>query len=747
MGGGSSRSRVEAYQSGPEDSDTQKQAAESSSKPKAKSKSRAKKRASAEQEAAETPASPIRVQVRAGSRKAKAPESVEGDDEESEALSLPHANVGPQLLHGQAQPLPQPQPLHQRRVAAATENAAIPLLNQQVQEEQYARPEDRHAQEEAALAAIRAALPKPKHVAFQSQAVVPKAKEKDGKAAGDGGLLDVAKMQATRARERQAKSRYPEVQVSIPNRKVLLHWVKMGRKRVIAKRAQAEQKTKQRKKRKPMQVDKLVELYLESQEELERLCFEDPEQLIFTQIELLTRRIDELDDEVAAEKRRAQAEAIGKRTATSKPDPEKELSQAARALAEKRRAREKMMEQQMWDWSTAFDQAVEKREAWKRSRGDQEKLAQERWRQNSLARWPAPAPAEKAKVEKADVVEQMKSERERLKSLLDRFEAQQRREKKRQEQPTIDLTEALLEEQRAAMAERAQELREQRRREAEEKKRRKEEAEERRRQEEERRRQAEQAERQRQRLLEEEQRRKREKEAEEAERRRREEEERELERLRQEKKESERKRAEERRLAAEREAARRREIEAERARREELLAAERRARQEEEQQRIEEELRRAEEERRRLEQIEEERAAEEEKKRRDAITRNALLMSAFDDLEDACEGAEESFSEEPRDSPLPAQEPVLEEQRGPEVQEEEPPPEPSRPQGDWMSRALGALHDGEDSDSDSDEGDGGEPEDAAGESALAPEERLAADVQLLKLTGALAKKIDQIHGD
>ena len=42
-----------------------------------------------------------------------------------------------------------------------------------------------------------------------------------------------------------------------------------------------------RRQKKPLRVDRLVELFLESQDELERMCLEDPEELIHSQIELL----------------------------------------------------------------------------------------------------------------------------------------------------------------------------------------------------------------------------------------------------------------------------------------------------------------------------------------------------------------------------------------------------------------------------------------------------------------------------
>eukprot|EP00930_Biecheleria_cincta_P004192 TRINITY_DN105091_c0_g1_i1.p1 TRINITY_DN105091_c0_g1~~TRINITY_DN105091_c0_g1_i1.p1 ORF type:complete len:785 (+),score=240.34 TRINITY_DN105091_c0_g1_i1:115-2469(+) len=784
MGSGSSRSRVAAYETLPADSQAYAHPADTfdaKASSTAQSTGSLRKRpvtnsaASHNNQPEAEPSDAVRVRASGRGRKPKEdalaePGSLPGGlNAKEDALQTPmpkkqprtfkQGSPAPQMLASQQDtqnlPLPQPQPLHRRHLPISRqiqeEEEPLPLHLRQQAEEKWTKPEDRVSQEEAALAAIRSALPKPKARPTSS---VGAAATKAANTTSDP-LAQIASMQAGRAAGRQAKNRFPTVNVSISHRKVLLHWVKIARKRVVAIQSQAPQQRRKPKKPKPVRIDRLVELYLENEEELERMCFEEPQQLILTQIEALTRRIDELDDEVDREKLRREAEMIGRKPGGSGGD----ISQAKAAAEAKREATQRLaQEQEFWDWETAFDSAVTNREAWKNKRGEQEKQAQASWRSRTAASWPAPMQQDQ-KRGKAEVAEQMKSERERLKSLLARFEAQKRREKFREEQPVLDQVEALQEEQRKAMAERAAELREQRAREAAEKKRRQEEAAERRRQAEEDRRRAEEEAKERelrQRLREEEERRRREREAEEAERRRRKEEERELERLRQEKKESERKRAEERRAAEVREAQRLREIEERRRQEEERLAAERRKREEDEarqRQKEEEELRRAEQERRRQE---EERRRQEEEERQQAVSRAALLESAFDMLEEAADDDDEAGNDEDAGeqawqaalstleaAPAAAASVAAEEE---EEEPEEPQSSPASPSGgaDWMSRALGALNDADDSE-ESDE------EDEAGESKnpdpRSDSEKLHTDMQFIKLAGAITKKIDQIHGE
>ncbi|CAJ1354538.1 unnamed protein product [Effrenium voratum] len=682
---------------------------------------------------------------------------------------------------GQSPQMPQPQPVRQRvirqpavvdsanhmaRAAQMTQMASLAvqgqtsqsiderppsspeLLKRHLEEEAFEGAERRRAQETSALSAVRAR-------------------------AGNGNPRRVpAALAAANVAVKPEKPRFPEVEVSISARKVLLQWVRFGRKVLKEKLANMPQKRRQKK---PLRVDRLVELFLESQDELERMCLEDPEELIHSQIELLTRRIDEIEEQVRKERElalKAQAAAQARRQA-QKQEAAGSEAQRARQLEQSQAVQEVAL-----DWDTVFDSAVAKRDAWKKQRGQQQQMAENLWRKKAVIRQPTLA-SESAKAGKSDIAEQLRKERERMEDLLSIFEAQQRRRKRKDQQPMLDLAEALHEEQREAMAQRAEELREERRREAE--RRRLEEERQRQREEEERRRQEEEAEaeqRERDRLA--------------------------LERLRREKLESERRRAEERRQAEEREAQQRREMEEkfrkaeetrkkmeeqrrqaaermeaerrkeaerrleeerkreearlaeERRKEEERLAEERRQEEErleeerrKEEQRLEEERRREEqrirqeEERRRLEaeerrreeerlreerrreaereRLEEERRErerlEEERKEAERLkaarpSRGARIDSAFDNLEDACDEDEDEEDED-------------------EDEDEEPgsstkPRRKKKTAADWAERALLAL-DG-DSEEESDEEGGVE-----------------ADMQLVKLTGAIAKKIDKLH--
>ena len=581
----------------------------------------------------------------------------------------------------------------------------------------------------------------------------------------------IAPERRERGRLGQAKTvQFPDVLVSISSRKILAHWVRLGRQVLKDKLAQTEKKSQKPKKK--VRVEKLVDMFLDSQEELERMCLEDPEELIHFQIELLTRRIRELEDELLAQFRSAE-KAKAAADEKAKAAAEAAAKAAARAAAEApkisavQQAREAraLWDQQIMDWDTVFDRAVAKREHWKKNRGQQEDMAHQQWRKKAVMRQPTLA-TEDAKAGKSEVAEQLRKERENLQDVLARFEAQQQRQRRLLQQPQLDLAEALHEEQRQAMAERAAELRMERQKAAERKRK------------EELRRQA--AELERQRLEEEE--------------RRREEEERDrqaLERLKREKQESERRRLEERRLAAEREEQQRKEMEekfrrAEEARREreekkrreaarleeerrkeaekkleeerkreearlaeerrkeeERLAEERRREQArleeerrreearlEEERRLREERRREEEERRRHEEerrLQEEERLEQERREAERLEmerreeslqetrhgrdRQGRIDNAFDTLEDACDSDEDM--EDGPDGP-----------DGPGRRKK------GRSAADWASRALLAL------DGDSDEEDDEDDEE---------EENTEADMQLVKLTGAIAKKIDRIH--
>eukprot|EP00435_Cladocopium_sp_Y103_P065300 s321_g27.t1 len=297
---------------------------------------------------------------------------------------------------------------------------------------------------------------------------------------------------------------FPDVAVSISTRKVLAYWVRLGRQVLKEKMAQVKKPEKPKKK---VKVDKLVDMFLDSQEELEQLCLEDPEELIHFQIELLTRRIRELEDELLRQFRSAEKARLAAEKAQAEAAAKLAAEAAARAevpktsMVQQAREARAQWDQQIMDWDTVFDSAVAKREHWKKNRGAREDLAHQQWRKKAVMRQPTLA-SEDAKAGKSEVAEQLRKERENLQDVLTRFEAQQRRQKRLLQQPQLDLAEALHEEQRQAMAERAAELRMERekaaerkrkeelRRQAAELERQRLEAEERRREEEERDRQA-----------------------------------------------------------------------------------------------------------------------------------------------------------------------------------------------------------------------------------------------------------------
>jgi len=701
-------------------------------------------------------ASPVRVRAAAVGRTADTPNKVE------DAISLPGfaSNTGSIGIVQKA-----PRVISHQALGSQQLIAAQPLLGVQIRQPGSGQPmpqltaEERARQQQAALSAIRAAAMPGKSTTFSNPNAVFTANVSGRSGPGSSqvdfartatNLSDVASVIRS---HKQAKPRFRDVEVSISTRKIISHWVRPARRQVKEKRNRTAQKQAQsgpKKRKRPHRVDKLVEMYLENEEELERLCFEDPQQLILTQIELLTQRIEDLAEQVAEDKRQ-KAEAAKSAMSFSSGAGAKGSKEDASAAAPAEKT-----EQIFWDWDSAFDVAMRDRDEWKRGRGERQKDAQEKWRQKVLATWPAPGSTEaKTKSAKDCVLEQMQAERENLQSLLPRFEAQMRREQRRQDQPTLDLAEALQEEQREAMAQRAQELREERRRAAEvEDRLRREKAKV---EEEQRHRQEEEAESRRRRKAEEERIKHEEQEREEEERRReaaeeerkraeeeerriREKEEQELERLRREKKESERRRAEERQQVAEREAKRQKEIEERRRQEQEKWAAERRQAEELERQRkataeeqrelAEREQRRAEEERQRAEKerqrAEEERRAAEELKDRRAAARQALLESAFDDLETAA-------SKEPV-APVPKVGPP----------KTTPSSNSKKRSGgmDWMSRALGALNDGDEESDASDSDD----EDAAGGGGEPTEtERLAADVQLLRVTEDISERIAAYH--
>eukprot|EP00913_Durusdinium_trenchii_P007258 g6822.t1 len=183
---------------------------------------------------------------------------------------------------------------------------------------------------------------------------------------------------------------FPTVDVSISSRKILAHWVRLGRQ-VLKEawsdwhRSGAGDSSGSGKE----QMHSTTSLLSIAQEELERMCLEDPEELIHCQIELLTRRIMDLEDELlrqfrSAEKAKAaEAEAAAKRAAERAAELAKRAAQVPKKSAVQQAREARAQEDlQIMDWDTVFDRAVAKREHWKKNRGQQEDMAHQQWRKN-----------------------------------------------------------------------------------------------------------------------------------------------------------------------------------------------------------------------------------------------------------------------------------------------------------------------------------------------------------------------------
>ena len=215
---------------------------------------------------------------------------------------------------------------------------------------------------------------------------------------------------APRAVKAMAMS-FPDVEVSISSRKMVVYWARLGRQSLQEKLKQVSQKKPVKKK---VRVDKLIDLYLDSQEELERMCLEDPEELIHLQIELLTKRIDELEDEMLIELRKKEAAQKAKdEAAKAARQPPKAVEAPKASFVQQAREARAFHDIQVMDWDTVFDKAVAKREHWKKNRGLKETDAQEQWRKKAVMRQPTLASAD-AKAGKSEVAEQLRREREHL---------------------------------------------------------------------------------------------------------------------------------------------------------------------------------------------------------------------------------------------------------------------------------------------------------------------------------------------
>lgn len=476
-------------------------------------------------------------------------------------------------------------------------------------------------------------------------------------------------------------------------RKVIAQWVRYGRRSLKAKkeaRAAAKVVYSTRAQKRRARTDRVISLYLENQEEVDRLCFEEPDTLILTQIELLTRRIDSLSGTAAAaggERAGVNAYAgIGKAmagavtaggaagSATRALPPPSLSSRQSAALAE------------VPTWQEAFDKAMVSRKHWEQGQNQAQHSALEALpARGGFLGSIALVPQQRRSANEGEVLAQLRAERKRLSVLLQRFDAQMQRKNRNRvdEQSVIDQVEAFQEEQRAAMAARAQELREKRQREREERQRREEEDARRRREVEE-------------------------------QLRRQEEEEREMQRLMREWEEDEQRR---RRLAQETES--------------------RRLREEEEQEKE------AREEEGRLRERREEQSREDRRRR---MEHTWALDKAFDDFEQACDSsgveqmleaaltelsAHTGIGTPPGTTPPETLSPSLDQVAGGSLARG------SSAGGDWMAKAIAAL--GGD-DADSSEGE------ATTEAALGGGGASADDLELLRFTEAIVERIEQLHG-
>lgn len=506
---------------------------------------------------------------------------------------------------------------------------------------------------------------------------------------------------------RRFRKRYGDVEVGVCARWALAQWARYARRSLKAKREYAAAEAAERrargavKRRKRARMDRLMDLYMQNQEEVERLCYDEPETMILTQIELLTWRIDDITvrKRLAERVERGALQQPSGDVAPARPRPQPAAPRPRAAATN-----------DTTTWQEAFNRAMTARKNWEQDRGQAHAEAASEARRRWLERPEAAAPEPK---KEDSVVAQLRAERERLNELLTMFDSKMRKQKRRAEERIIDEVESFQQEQRAAMDEQARILRERRRRQAEEQ----------RRLEQERVRQEEE------RVRREEERRKREEE----EKRRRQKEEEEMHRMMREWEEDERRRREELRQAKEEEA-KRLAREAEEARRRHAEELERRRRE-------------AEEERRRLERqrLEEEQQREAEERAKRKAERSAFLDDVFDDLERACDsaGVEETLDAvhaelaqggtPPGSPPSDAGQRMSGNSSAGGADALMATAKQQGPGADWMARAMAAL--------------GGDEEDSSDEEAEGADEAgaVADDLELLKFTEAIATRIEQLH--
>jgi len=538
---------------------------------------------------------------------------------------------------------------------------------------------ERAASQQAAMSAVQAVVHSPMQTPTQ-RGVLPRALVPRGAAQTQG------KDRFAPGPDSPGRQRFKRFEVPVTAKKLMVHWVRMSRKRVeeMTRRRQMEwqqtptavskaagQEGAVVKRRKvAARVDRLVGMYLDNQEELEKMCLKDPTHLLTAQIDLLTRRINTLTEAAAQTNNSSLAspESLDKKPA-ARPLPEGTLPQLdrptrkrkpdnpepKRASAQGKPERRERAVGVVLSWEEAFDRAMKTREDWKKNR-DKAMSANRR----PLKAEPVASARRKDKGVDMTIVAHLRAEREKLAEVILAFEA---RVRKNEDQAAIDLADSMAEARRQAYARRDAEIRERHRKEEEERRRL-----------EERKRRLEEEERARQEEL---------RRLEMEEKRKREEEEAWRQKLREQEQISWKKREEERKRREEEMA---------------IMAAARKA--------AEEAARAAVEERRREEQA------------IAAAKERARIADAFVELETACEEAE-----------------VAEALTAAQDAEERPPAESSS-ERDWMARALEALEGGDDEDSEDDESD-----EWAGAAVVTG----AADLELAHLSEAIARKINQLH--
>jgi len=529
--------------------------------------------------------------------------------------------------------------------------------------------------------------------------------------------------------------RFGHVDVNIIARRALIDWVKKSRqslkvkeimrenRRIVAEAARASRPRNGKRDARQRRTERVVALYADNHEQLERLCLEEPGHLLRAQMSLITRRIDVLTGSKLGIARAQASEGTSTAAFAVMADPVISRGKFAPTTEDARseirtgghhggfggattcerftaNADAAVYTGALEpSWEDLFDQAMKKQEERKKNIGRAQVVAAasaaQRWADNSSGR---PDLA-------ANLVAELRKERERLAELLPIFDARVRQQRRMKEQPVLDMAEALAEARRDAEAQHIEDLRERRRQDDRKKK-----------AEEERLRRVEEQEEERCRILQEElkaqqllteQKRHREEI-----RRQEEEEEWRLHRVMEE---GSRRRLEDERRAVERRRAE--EAEAERTREDEEAKRHRRV-----QEGAAEKRRCADEEA--LKRAEERRAAKPARSRMD---------EAFEGLEAACGRAaeEESLGDsgEPQDW----------------MRREASSPRPSgggHSTGvgtkDFLARALAAL--GEDGESSSDD----DWED--GEAVLCEPDSDGIDVELLRASAAIASRIGKLHG-